>query len=72
MTFDEWMAGVAPAYKPTDDTVTLRILRQCWAESQAAERAALLDLAAATGWGMANSDTFFEAVRDICQMRERA
>ena len=38
MTFDDWMAGVAPAHRPTDDTVMLRILRQCWIEARADER----------------------------------
>ena len=38
MTFDEWMLTVAPKHKPTDDGVTLRILRACWEAAAAAER----------------------------------
>ena len=38
MTFDKWMLTVAPTHKPSDDSVTLRILRRCWEASEAAER----------------------------------
>lgn len=38
MTFDEWMLTIAPKHKPTDDGVTLRILRDCWRAAQATER----------------------------------
>ena len=42
MTFDEWMLTVAPAHKPSDDSVTLRVLRQCWNAAQGDERKRLL------------------------------
>lgn len=38
MDFDQWMLTVAPKHKPTDDGVTLRVLRQCWEAARAAER----------------------------------
>lgn len=38
MDFDEWMLTVAPGHKPSDDSVSLRILRKCWAAAQDAER----------------------------------
>lgn len=38
MTFDEWMLTIAPKHKPTDDGVTLRILRDCWRAAQMTER----------------------------------
>ncbi len=38
MTFDDWMLTVAAGHKPTDDTVTLRILRACWKAARADER----------------------------------
>jgi hypothetical protein len=30
MNFDDWMATQNPKYMPTDDTVALRLLRDCW------------------------------------------
>ena len=30
MTFDDWMRARNPKYCPTDDTVALRELRDCW------------------------------------------
>lgn len=38
MGFDEWMLTIAPAHKPSDDGVTLRILRACWLAAEASER----------------------------------
>ena len=38
MNFDEWMLTIAPRHKPTDDGVTLRILRECWRTAQVTER----------------------------------
>ena len=38
MTFDDWMVGISERHKPSDDGITLRMLRACWAEAQAAER----------------------------------
>jgi len=55
MTFDEWMSGVAPAYKPSDDSVQLRILRQCWIEAQAAERDRCASICDGIGAGYAGA-----------------
>ncbi len=34
MDFDDWMLTKDPKYHPTDDTVALRRLRECWADAQ--------------------------------------
>lgn len=34
MTFDDWMKARNPKYHPTDDTVALRELRDCWSAAQ--------------------------------------
>ena len=34
MTFDNWMKARNPKYHPTDDTVALRELRECWQAAQ--------------------------------------
>ena len=36
--FDDWMLTVTPTHKPSDDSVTLRVLRRCWDDSRALER----------------------------------
>ena len=38
MTFDDWMVGISASHKPSDDGITLRMLRACWDGAQAAER----------------------------------
>ncbi len=38
MTFDEWMIKKNPKHHATDDTVTLRLLRDCWQDSAKIER----------------------------------
>ena len=34
MDFDDWMLTKDPKYHPTDDTVALRRLRECWSDAQ--------------------------------------
>lgn len=34
MDFDEWMLTKDPKYHPTDDTVALRRMRECWNDAQ--------------------------------------
>ena len=34
MDFDNWMLTKDPKYRPTDDTVALRRLRECWDAAQ--------------------------------------
>jgi hypothetical protein len=49
MTFDDWMRAQNPKYRPTDDTVALRELRDCWATAErhsdkAQERERMIEL----------------------------
>jgi len=49
MTFDDWMRARSPKYCPTDDNVTLRELRDCWATAErhsdrAQERERMIEL----------------------------
>ena len=67
MTFDDWMRSERVTYKPTDDSVTDRLLRRCWDAAVAEERERL----AAACWerrGHFASDAaaraFAELVRD--------
>ena len=34
MDFDDWMLTKDPKYHPTDDTVALRKMRECWNDAQ--------------------------------------
>lgn len=34
MNFDDWMLTKDPKHQPTDDTVALRRLRECWTDAQ--------------------------------------
>jgi len=34
MDFDDWMLTKDPKYHPTDDTVALRRMRECWNDAQ--------------------------------------
>ncbi len=40
MSFDEWMTSRNPKYRPTDDSMAVRDLRDCWNAAMAAERMA--------------------------------
>jgi hypothetical protein len=49
MTFDDWMRARNPKYCPTDDTVALRELRDCWRTAEhhsarAQERERMIEL----------------------------
>ena len=49
MTFDDWMRARNPKYCPTDDTVALRELRDCWITAEhhsarAQEREQIIEL----------------------------
>ena len=49
MTFDDWMRARNPKYIPTDDTVALRELRDCWRAAEyhserAQERELMIEL----------------------------
>lgn len=49
MKFDDWMAAQNPKYKPSDDTVALRLLRDCWRTAEyhsagAQERELMIEL----------------------------
>lgn len=49
MTFDDWMRARNPKYCPTDDTVALRELRDCWVTAEyhsdrAQERELMIEL----------------------------
>lgn len=35
MTFDQWMRDKNPKYRPSDDAVALRLLRECWSDARA-------------------------------------
>ena len=37
MTFDEWMTKKNQRYRSTDDTVALRLLRDCWNSAVSSE-----------------------------------
>jgi hypothetical protein len=69
MTFDDWMIGISAAHKTSDDGITLRMLRACWAEAQTAERERICaaikaaDDKASGGDYMLDSDDCIKVVR---------
>ena len=46
MTFDEWMLTKDKSYVPTDDSMSLRLLRECWfrRDAEIVELVAALEL----------------------------
>jgi len=72
MTFDEWMLTVAPKHKPTDDGVTLRILRACWEAAAAAERERIRALVQAVRDANRDAEDGGETFRLLKPGQERA